>query len=73
MDTAFTAVIADNGSIVAQVVLGIKGYLPRPEYGTFPNHNDADAKAKELNAGINVSSMDAWLIVASSMRHQYSK
>ena len=59
MDTAYTAVIADNGSIVAQVVLGIKGYLPRPEYGTFPNHNDADAKAKELNAGINVSGMSA--------------
>ena len=72
MDKAYTAVIADQGSIVAEVILGMKGYLPRPEFGTFPNHNDAEAKAQELNTSRGISSMDAWLIVASSMRHQYS-
>jgi hypothetical protein len=70
LEFAFTAVTTETGATVGAAVKDEPGYSKlsnMPEFGTY---QEAQDYADELNAKLRLTTLDAWKIVASSMRNQ---
>lgn len=66
---AFTAVVVrGKGHGIGRADKGQPGYTPMPSLGFFRKHDEAKAKADKLNADLGLSTLEAWEIVASTMR-----
>ena len=68
MTFAFTAVIGAAGSTIGAAIENVRGYSKlsnMPEFKTYPEAHDY---AEELNTKLGLSSLEAWKIVASTMR-----
>ena len=68
MEFAFTAITTETGASLAIATKGERGYSIMLEVPSFPSYSEADDYANELNAKLGLSTLDAWKIVASSMR-----
>ena len=73
MEFAFTAITTETGTnTVAAALQDVGGYSRlsnMPEFETYPEAMDY---ADKLNTDMGLTTLEAWKIVASSMRHQYS-
>ena len=56
-------------ALAVKDVRGHANFLGAPEFETYAEAMDY---ADTLNADMGLSTLEAWKIVASSMRHQYS-
>ena len=68
MTFAFTAVTTDTGSTVGAAIENVRGYSKlsnMPEFKTYPEAHDY---AEELNTKLGLTTLEAWKIVASTMR-----
>ncbi len=69
---AFTAIVTGDGTtdafIIGRADEHVPGYTPCPEYGEFKSYDAAKAQADTLNRAVGLSPVDAWTIVASTMR-----
>ena len=68
MSQAFTAVITDTGATVGMATQNIKGYYLLDNMPEFKTYAEADAVAEEFNAKMGLSPLEAFKIVASTMR-----
>ena len=67
-DFAFTAVTTDTGAKLGLAIQDISGYsnfLHAPEFETY---SEAQTRAEELNSNMGLTTLEAWKIVASTMR-----
>jgi hypothetical protein len=68
-DIAYVSVIADRSFAIGLAHRGVRGYTPLPAHGTFTSSDAAEAYVKSLNATeLGLESLEAWKIVASTMR-----
>ena len=67
-DFAFTAVTTDTGATVSAAIQDISGYSNLSNMPEFKTYAEADTYATELNSKLGLSSLEAWKIVASTMR-----
>ena len=68
MDYAFTAISTETGASIGVAFLGESGYLPVANMPEFTAYTDAQDYADKLNADNGLTGLEAWKIVASSMR-----
>jgi len=68
MDFAFTAVTTDTGSTVGAAVKGERGYSRLSNMPEFTTYDQAQEYADELNTKLGLTTLEAWKIVASTMR-----
>ena len=64
--TALTAPYPKVGAMIGVVVENEAGYHPTPWF--FPTMEAAEKYAKEYNGKLGLTPLEAWRIVASSMR-----
>ena len=67
-DFAFTAVTTETGATVSAAIQDISGYSNLSNMPEFKTYAEADSYATELNSKLGLSSLEAWKIVASTMR-----
>lgn len=69
---AYTAVVTGDGTrdayIVGRADQHVAGHTPCPEYGEFNNYAAAKARADALNHALGLTPIEAWKIVATTMR-----
>jgi len=70
MEFAFTAVTTETGATVGAAVKDEPGYCKLSNMPEFETYQEAQDYADELNAKLRLTTLDAWKIVASSMRNQ---
>jgi hypothetical protein len=63
---AFTAVMTENGAVVARVLEGTYGIWPQQQYGCFETWTQAQDFASGLNESYGIDSIEAQHIVISS-------
>ena len=73
MEFAFTAVTTDTGAVIGIAQAYTPGYLPWNADGTldipeFKTYDEAATVAAELNTKLGLTTLQAWRIVASTMR-----
>ena len=68
MSQAFTAIITDTGATVGMATQDVPGYYLLDNMPEFKTYAEADAVADEFNAKMGLSKLDAFKIVASTMR-----
>ena len=64
---AYVSVITDRTFAIGVAHLGVHGYSPRPEYGTFESWEAAKGYAETLNAELTLTSMEALNIIATTI------
>jgi len=67
-DQVYVAVITDNGASIGIAKQGVKGYFTLDNMPEFKTYNEAMDHADTLNDKLGVSSLEAWKIVASTIR-----
>ena len=68
MTYAFTAINTETGSTIGVAFLGESGYLPLANMPKFTVYSEAQDYADKLNHDNGLTGVEAWKIVASSMR-----
>ena len=68
MTFAFTAVIGAAGSTIGAAVENVRGYSKLSNMPEFATYAQAQDYADELNAKLGLTTLEAWKIVASTMR-----
>ena len=68
---AFTAVITGKGYSIGRADEGVRGYTPKPEFGTFEKWDDAVAVARARNVDLGLTDREAFQIVASTMAKRH--
>ena len=63
---AFTAVVTDNGAVVARVLEKTYGSSPQQEYGRFETWTQAQEFATVLNESYGIDAVEAQHIIISS-------
>ena len=69
---AFTAIITDTGAGIGVAYQDMAGHYTISNTPTFKAYPEAQDYADKLNTDMGLSTLEAWKIIASSMRHQYS-
>lgn len=64
---AFTAVITDEGYIIGRADYGKTGYTPL-KVAPYKSFEEAKAAANKLNKDLGLTPLEAWHIVADTMR-----
>ena len=67
-DQVYVAVITENGASIGIAKQGVKGYFTLDNMPEFKTYAEAMDYADTLNAKLGLSSLEAWKIVASTMR-----
>ena len=65
---AFPAVTTDTGATVGAAIQDITGYSTLSNMPEFKTYAEADTYATELNNKLGLTTLEAWRIVASTMR-----
>lgn len=68
IDQVYVAVITDNGASIGIAQKGVKGYFTLDNMPEFETYAKAMDYADTLNDKLGLSSLEAWKIVASTMR-----
>ena len=68
IDQVYVAVITDNGASIGIAQQDIRGYFTLDNMPEFWTYREAQEYAEELNTKLGVTPLEAWQIVASSMR-----
>ena len=68
IDQVYVAVNTETGASIGIAKQGVKGYFPLDNMPEFKTYNEAMDHADALNSSGGISSLDAWKIVASTMR-----
>ena len=68
MSQAFTAVTTETGVTIGMATENIRGYYLLDNMPEFKTYAEADAVAEEFNSKMGLSKLDAFKIVASTMR-----
>ena len=68
MTYAFTAILTDTGASVGVAFQGEAGHMPVANMPEFTVYSDAQDYADKLNLDSGLTSLEAWKIIASSMR-----
>ena len=68
IDQVYVAVITETGASIGIAKQGVKGYFTLDNMPEFKTYNEAMDHADALNSSGGISSLDAWKIVASTMR-----
>ena len=68
MDYAFTAVTTETGVTVGAAIQNISGYSNLSNMPEFKTYAQADIYANGLNSELGLTKLEAWKIVASTMR-----
>ena len=63
---AFTAVMTEDGAVVARVLEGTYGIWPQQQYGCFETWTEAQEFATVLNQSYGIDAVEAQHIVISS-------
>ena len=67
-DFAFTAIITETGAGIGVAYQDMAGHFTTSNTPTFKAYPEAQEYADKLNADMGLSTLEAWKIVASSMR-----
>ena len=67
-DFAFVAVTTDTGATVGAAIKGERGYSRLSNMPEFKTYAEAREYAEELNTRLGLTTLEAWRIVASTMR-----
>ena len=67
-DFAFVAVTTDTGATVGAAIQDISGYSTLSNMPEFKTYAEAREYAEELNTRLGLTTLEAWRIVASTMR-----
>ena len=65
---AFTAIITDTGAGIGVAYQDIPGHFTTSNMPTFKAYPEAQDYADTLNTKLGLSSLEAWKIIASSMK-----
>ena len=68
MEFAFTAIITDTGSTIGIAYQDMAGHYTMDNVPTFKAYSEAQDYADTMNIKLGLSSLEAWKIIASSMR-----
>ena len=68
IDQVYVAVITDNGASIGIAQQDIRGYFTLDNMPEFWTYREAQEYAEELNTKLGVTPVEAWHIVAASMR-----
>ena len=67
-DFAFVAVTTDTGATVGAAIKGERGYSRLSNLPAVKPYAEAREYAEELNTRLGLTTLEAWRIVASTMR-----
>ena len=68
MEFAYTAIITETGSSIGIAYQDTAGHYTMDNMPTFGTYSEAQDYADILNNKLGLSSLDAWKIIASSMK-----
>ena len=68
MEFAYTAIITETGSSIGIAYQDMAGHYTMDNMPTFQAYSEAQDYADILNNKLGLSSLDAWKIIASSMK-----
>ena len=68
IDQVYVAVITDNGASIGIAQQDIRGYFTLDNKPELKTYDQAIEYADTLNSKLGLSSLEAWKIVASTMR-----
>ena len=68
MEFAFTAIITETGATIGAATRDIQGHSTLSNMPEFKTYGAASDFAEILNAKLGLSTLEAWKIVASSMK-----
>ena len=68
IDQVYVAVITDAGASIGIAKQDIRGYFTLDNMPEFKTYDQAMEYADTLNSKLGLSSLEAWKIVASTMR-----
>ena len=68
IDQVYVAVITDAGTSIGIAKQDIRGYFTLDNMPEFKTYDQAMEYADTLNSKLGLSSLEAWKIVASTMR-----
>lgn len=64
---------ASHGYIIVITEEGLPGYVPDPREPLFLSWEPANARAKELNAALGLTEIEAWAVVADTIRRSLAE
>ena len=67
-DFAFTAIITDTGAGIGVAYQDIPGHFTTSNMPTFQAYPEAQDYADTLNTKLGLTTLEAWKIIASSMK-----